>query len=500
MILNYVEEMYKETLHNWCTPDVEAIPAELLRTIISVILKQTFFEFNGQLYTQNYGITMGAPSSVKLANITLYKHLERITGNFTGTLPTLQVRYIDDIFGFFQGNLKKLKEWVQYLNNSHDTIKFTMESSDSHIPFLDTLVYTQNLKIKTRLYIKPTDKKQYLHYNSEHVEHIKKSIPYAQALRFRRIIVDDEIFIEELSNLRQKFISRSYPTKIVDIAMTRAKNLKRTDLLNYKSHFDKTWNATPFVITFSNSLISHHSINIHKILQQSWTDLVGLLPALSNINPPKVVFKKCTSINNLLVSTRFPPKSHSLGRISKIKYVNIQAVPTVTPTHTSQKCGGVRCLTCHMIQTTTTFTSTSYNHTHKLKFSLSCESSNLIYLIHCKRCAMQYVGETGTKLRQRVNNHRSCIKINMCNPVSIHFNSPNHSIEDFSIIPLESLIDDNKGDRVRREAYYQLLLGTVYPRGLNQFPLDNRDIFKNLNITSQSDLIKFVRTLAPPLS
>ena len=500
MILNYVIEMYKETLPNWCTPDVDAIPDTLLRSIISIILKQTFFEFNNQLFTQNYGITMGAPSSVKLANITLHKHLQKITKKFTGTLPTLQVRYIDDIFGLFNGSLETLTEWVQYLNNSHNTIKFTMETSESQIPFLDTLVYIHDLKIKTKLHIKPTDKKQYLHYNSEHVQHVKKGIPYAQALRYRRIIVDNNIFLEELNTLKLKFISRSYPTDIVNTAMSKARNLNRMDLLNYNTPPINPWNATPFVITYSNALVSHPSININKILKDSWTDLTGILPALKSINPPKIVFKKCTSINNLLVSTRFPPKSNVSYRNNKREIINTQTNPKITLIHKSERCGIPKCFTCSNIQTTSTFSSTTFKHTHKLAFSLNCQSSNLIYLIQCKRCTLQYIGETGTKLRQRVNNHRSCIKLNVCNPVSIHFNSPNHSMEDFSIIPLESMTNDNKSERLKRETYYQLLLGTVFPRGLNQFPLDQRDKYNSLNITSPLDLINFVRSISHTLN
>lgn len=493
MILNYVEEMYKETLNSWCTPDVEAIPSTLLRSIISIILKQTFFEFNNQLFNQNYGITMGAPSSVKLANITLHKHLQKITKKFAGTLPSLQVRYIDDIFGLFNGSEQSLTEWVTYLNNSHHSIKFTMEKSETEIPFLDTLVYIQNEIIKTKLYIKPTDKKQYLHYNSEHVQHIKNSIPYAQALRFRRIIVDNDIFLENLEILKNKFISRSYPVKILDTALTKARKLNRTNLLNYNTQYN-SWNATPFVITYSNAFTSNPTLNIHKILQASWRDLSILVPTLQKIYPPKIVFKKCTSINNLLVSTRFPRKPLTNGK-QKTETNNTQILPQNKLLHKSEQCGLAKCMTCLSIQSKSTYTSTTFNHTHKLKFSLDCQSSNLIYLIHCKRCSLQYVGETGTTLRQRVNNHRSCIKLNNYTAVSIHFNSPNHNFNDFTIIPLEQLTEDNKSERLKRETYYILLLGTVFPRGLNQFPIEERKKYEKLNITTQSDLVNFFNSL-----
>ena len=39
----------------------------------------------------------------------------------------------------------------------------------------------------TDLYIKPTDRHQYLHYTSSHPEHTKKSVVYSQTLRLSRI-------------------------------------------------------------------------------------------------------------------------------------------------------------------------------------------------------------------------------------------------------------------------------------------------------------------------
>jgi hypothetical protein len=72
LVIHYVTEMYIETVNNWhiYTPDVSPIPDYCIKEIIKIILSQNFFSFDNKTYLQNYGITMGAPSSVKLANIT----------------------------------------------------------------------------------------------------------------------------------------------------------------------------------------------------------------------------------------------------------------------------------------------------------------------------------------------------------------------------------------------------------------------------------------------
>ena len=38
---------------------------------------------------------------------------------------------------------------------------------------------------------------------------------------------------------------------------------------------------------------------------------------------------------------------------------------------------------------------------------LTCGSSKVVYAIHCIRCGLMYVGETGRSLRSRINWHRA---------------------------------------------------------------------------------------------
>ena len=63
----------------------------------------------------------------------------------------------------------------------------------------------------------------------------------------------------------------------------------------------------------------------------------------------------------------------------------------------------------YIITDGTTFKSTTYNKIFNIK--TNCNSTNdLIYLISCKLCSIQYVGESGQNLRDRMNNHKSTIR------------------------------------------------------------------------------------------
>jgi hypothetical protein len=101
---------------------------------------------------------------------------------------------------------------------------------------------------------------------------------------------------------------------------------------------------------------------------------------------------------------------------------------------------------------------------------------------------LQYVGETSQQLRERMTGHRSCINLNKNTPIGIHFNSIGHNIHNFTVTPIEIVQSDKINDRRTREYYWQLKLGTIFPKGLNGFPVEQRNVFENFEINNANDL------------
>ena len=87
---------------------------------------------------------------------------------------------ISSLFG--QILRKKLNKFLKDLNEFHPNLKFTYEKSKEKINFLDLVIKLTDGKIITDLHCKPTDSHQYLHYDSCHAEHIKRSIIFSQTL------------------------------------------------------------------------------------------------------------------------------------------------------------------------------------------------------------------------------------------------------------------------------------------------------------------------------
>ena len=90
--------------------------------------------------------------------------------------------------------------------------------------------------------------------------------------------------------------------------------------------------------------------------------------------------------------------------------------------------GQSRCKTCPSLMTTNRFTSHCTGKTYTLRSAATCKSKDVVYLIQCKRCGLQYVGETEQALNERLNSDHSDIKRkNINKPVAANFNKPGHS-------------------------------------------------------------------------
>ena len=70
---------------------------------------------------------------------------------------------------------------------------------------------------------------------------------------------------------------------------------------------------------------------------------------------------------------------------------------------------------------------------------MDCSSKNVIYLITCRQCEIQFVGKTSQTLRNRMNNHRNRLKQLGNFYLYNHFNSDGLSLDDISIMPIEAV-------------------------------------------------------------
>jgi len=282
--VKYISEQYENTLHLWnkYNTNLSPVPVDILNNLLSFCLSNCEFCFDNKYFKQNYGLLMGAPAAVRVANIFMYKHFTKFINNYNRSVPQFFGRLIDDIFFTWQHTEQELLELHSNLNSAHKTVKFELTYSTDKINFLDVTLHKKDNVLHTTLYIKPSDKKEYLYYTSNHPTHCKQAIPYSQAVRYRRIVDEEKELIEQLQLLENKFIKRKFPRNIVRKQINKAQNLTRNETLRYKTDTDKRENFLKFtdnkpflslIITYDN----RYNINkkILNLMKTQWSTFIA---------------------------------------------------------------------------------------------------------------------------------------------------------------------------------------------------------------------------------
>ena len=139
--------------------------------------------------------------------------------------------------------------------------------------------------------------------------------------------------------------------------------------------------GTPLVITYHPALK-----NLNQIIRKHLPTLQRKLQCKELFDPaPFVCYRKCKSIKDIVVRSKLPPRVEKKG---------------------VSKCGDRRCKTCPNLIETCEFTSTCTGSTYKINFDFNCTSQSIIYLVTCRVCKLQYVGETTRKMRERWTGYR----------------------------------------------------------------------------------------------
>ena len=103
---------------------------------------------------------------------------------------------------------------------------------------------------------------------------------------------------------------------------------------------------------------------------------------------------------------------------------------------------------------------------YKMKCPASFKSSNIVYLITCRRCGLQY---TGKPLHARTNDHLSDIMHQRTDvsPVVEHFNSGAHSVSDMTVMAIKLSTNLDPYPRKVKEGRWIGTLETSFPCGMN---------------------------------
>ena len=369
---------------------------EFIIEALQIVLEENSFYFDGQIYRQIKGTAMGTKVAPTYANLVmgyLEKQLydkteETFNLDFRNYIIEHWKRYLDDCIIFWSRSMEDLNTFKMLLNSLHPSIKFTMESSQIELPFLDILIKKSGTKIITDIYYKQTDTHQYLNFHSCHPSHTKRNIPYCMARRVCAIVSDNRLKELRLSELKIYLEQQFYPSKLIDNGIKRAKSLTITELRTPKEKREET-ETIPFVCTHDPKLP-----NVFSFMKSN-------LPLLHQSENMKLLVRK----ENLIYSRRQPKnlKKH----LTRAKFDSVQETFSV------KSCDDTRCGTCgkeYIYLETGNIKVFKNGKTFHVNADMTCKSENLIYCITCAGCHENYIGQTGNSVCERVRVHKEQIK------------------------------------------------------------------------------------------
>ena len=160
---------------------------------------------------------MGSPLTPVLANIFMSFHESKWLDEYNLNKPEFYLRYIDDILAAFNKEQDSLN-FLNFLNNRHPNIKFTIEKQNNHsIAFLDEFISginDQSLTLQT--YHKSTYTGLLLNFKSFTSYSYKISLIKCLIGRSFKICNNWNSFRNDIENIKSNLIKNSYPPFLID--------------------------------------------------------------------------------------------------------------------------------------------------------------------------------------------------------------------------------------------------------------------------------------------
>jgi len=421
-------------------------PDRHILRLLELTMRTNDFEFNGEYFLQILGTAMGKRYAPSLANIYLLEFDQKAIDGFK-IKPKFYFRYLDDIFFIWEAGEGELKEYEAYLNSLIPDINISFEYSTNQTNFLDTTVYknynNNACTLQTRVYFKDTDTHQLLHRDSYHPKHTFRGLIRSQYIRFKRLSSTQQDYMNTCKILNMYLKNRGYTytqlrKEMFDIWHNYVDQARGGTVEGEGEREGNGGELFPIITEYGEE---------GKFFAHKFREILKNSDTFKDKNFI-TAYKNSRNLKQLLVRSKLSPAYDG----------NFRA------------CGNARCQACKHAQEGELFRSTTHNKEFKYIQKTNCGTQNVIYLITCQKCNKQYVGETGRQLRQRLTDHRHCIRSHISTPVGKHFNLPDHELRDLKITVLESL-DAVRGDwKIRREKElkWQQKLGTIHPQGLNE--------------------------------
>ena len=288
------------------------IPKAMMNQLLLLCTKHVHFTFNNVVYIQNDGVAMGSPLGPLLANIFMTELEETIIPTLKNDLKHWK-RYVDDTHAYI--NPRKINSVMTKLNSFHEKIQFTYElETNNKLPFLDVLVTrSDDNKIETTVYRKPTNTDIYINWNEHAPIEWKKSTLKTLIRRAKSVCSTEKLLQDEIKHLKDVFCNlNNYPKQFVKRIINELFNDKdkkdETSTLNDQDKPKEDMKQLQLTLPYSGKKGTHLMSKMKKHLQKQLPDNVKTRIAYK--------CKKLSTRFQIKDKTNFPHKNNVVYKIN----------------------------------------------------------------------------------------------------------------------------------------------------------------------------------------
>lgn len=317
---------------------------------------------------------------------------------------------------------------MEILNNFNPSIKVKAQIHPFSVDFLDTTTFKgpdflRTHKLDTKVFFKATDTHSLLYKTSYHPRHTYRGIVKSQLLQFHRICSRYEDF--------------RMATKVLFSVLT-TRGYSRSFLRKVQKEF---LNQTPESTGPLLLLVVDYSTTALKTVRDIKRHFFNATRDRNVLHDFRIIpaFRRRKNLRDYLITARVPPLMQPQTRTRGDFFLQQK---WITNRLTGQR--------------------------HVTPPGVGLHSRNCVYVIHCSRCGLQYVGETGNTVAVRFYQYKHNILHfkNRSTPVIEHFIT--HGWSSLKVTVAETNPYWTRGQRKRAEARWMEMLGTFIPYGLNE--------------------------------
>ena len=338
--------------------DLLGLSKEDIQRLLKLVLENNYFKFDNEVFRQRKGVAMGNHLAPPFAILFMDK-LEQDMLRTAERQPCLYKRYVDDcLMGWTHGE-QQLRQFIDHCNSQHLNIRFTWDSTSGGVavPFMDaSIAISADHTIHHELFQKPSDSGVNLNFTTALPMGVKMSIATQQFRRAAFLSSDSAAEIRSSAKITTLLQENDYSQEAIEKAYKSSKKPPR----GRGRGDDRT---IPLKLPFISDTL--HS-QVSRLSKQS-----GL--------PIRVIYQPARNLKSHLVRSAFIPPTCSVHQ----KFEEQQMREKRTRGKPRDDC-----ISCQS----------------GLKGS-TCDRRGVVYLLICKLCNEEYIGETARTPRARLGEH-----------------------------------------------------------------------------------------------